>query len=118
MSVFNPNQVVCLQGKNKSLFCEVIDTITARSLCWVRPVLLVMNYDIDSVMQNNAVVYDLRFTADLLWNISDFRDVLDVEYIEFFTQLDDFKFDEHELKLAHQKLSRFIKDLCQSKSKQ
>ena len=115
MSVFNPNQVVCLEGTNKSLFCEVIDTITSRSLCWVRPVLLVMNYDRNVIVDNSdAKVYDLRFTADLLWRISDFDDVLDMEYIEFFSQLEDFKYDEQQLKLAHQKLSYFVKELSKT----
>ena len=121
--MFNPNQVVCLEGTNKSLFCEVIDTITSRSLCWVRPVLLVMNYDRARqlladrnviVDNSDAKVYDLRFTADLLWRISDFDDVLDMEYIEFFSQLEDFKYDEQQLKLAHQKLSYFVKELSKT----
>ena len=113
--MFSPHQVVCLEGKNKSLFCEVIDVITSRSLCWVRPVLLVMNYNPNLLNpKTSGDVYDLRFTADLLWKIDDFRNVLDVEYLEFFVQLEDFKFDEQQLQLAHQKLSYFVRDLSQN----
>lgn len=114
--IFVPSQIVCLEGSNKSLFCEVIEIIASRSLCWVRPVLLVNLIENNSDYLNyKESIYDLRFTSDLLWDISDFRIVLDTEYIEFFTSLDDFEFEENKLQLANKKLRYFIQELCSLK---
>ena len=118
MAIFVPSQIVCLEGQNKSLFCEVIEMISSRSLCWVRPVILVNltegHSDYFSYKDN---IYDLRFTSDLLWDTSDFRIVLDTEYIEFFTNLDDFEFEEDKLQWANQELRYFIQELCYQKKK-
>ena len=112
MSTFIPSQIVCLEGQNKSLFCEVIEIISARSLCWVRPIILVNSMENSSNFYNykNNKIYDLRFTSDLLWNITDFRLVLDTEYLDFFVGLEDFEFKEDNIQLANQKLRAFIKE--------
>ena len=116
MAIFVPSQIVCLEGQNKSLFCEVIEMISSRFVCWVRPVILVNltegNSDYFSYKDS---IYDLRFTSDLLWDISDFRVVLDTEYIEIFTSLDDFEFEEDKLQWANQELRYFIQELCYQK---
>ncbi|WPF87725.1 hypothetical protein WEU38_13010 [Cyanobacterium aponinum AL20118] len=113
MSVFIPSQIVALDYQNKSLYCEVIDAIESRDLCWVRPIILVdkMTEKTDYLTDKNDI-YDLRFTSDLLWNIKDFRIVLDTEYIEFLVNLSDFEFDDDKLKLAREKLKLFIKEIC------
>ncbi|AFZ55033.1 hypothetical protein VKI21_04655 [Cyanobacterium aponinum UTEX 3222] len=121
MSVFIPSQIVALDYQNKSLYCEVIDAccvadpfgIASRDLCWVRPIILVdkMTEKTDYLTDKNDI-YDLRFTSDLLWNIKDFRIVLDTEYIEFLVNLSDFEFDDDKLKLAREKLKLFIKEIC------
>ena len=115
MSNFVKNQIVCLEGKNKSLFCEVIDTIDDRCLCWVRPVILVdyKNQTSDFYHNNKQDIHDLRFTSDLLWKIDDFRVVFDTEYLDFFVTLQDFEFEETQLTLANKKLRTFIKELCE-----
>jgi hypothetical protein len=119
MSNFIPSQIVCLESKNQSLFCEVIEIISLRSLCWVRPVILVNVTENSSDFYqytNNSKICDLRFTADLLWNIADFRVVLDTEYLDFFVGLEDFEFQEDKVKLANHKLRDFIQQLCEQKS--
>ena len=118
MANFIPSQIVCLEGQNKSLFCEVIEIISTRSLCWVRPIILVNSAEQSSNFYHykNNLICDLRFTADLLWNIADFRVVLDTEYLDFFVSLEDFEFKEERIKLANQKLREFIQELCLQKS--
>lgn len=113
MSVFIPSQIVALDYQNKSLYCEVIDAIASRDLCWVRPIILVdkITEKTDYLTDKNDI-YDLRFTSDLLWNIKDFRIVLDTEYIEFLVNLSDFEFDDEKLTLAREKLRLFIKEIC------
>ena len=115
VSIFVPSQIVCLEGQNKSLFCEVIELISPRSLCWVRPVILVNLTENNSDYFYKDSICDLRFTSDLLWDTSDFRIVLDTEYIEFFTSLDDFEFEEDKLQLANKELRYFIQELCYQK---
>ncbi len=115
MSIFKPSQIVCLEGQNKNLFCEVIDIISARSVCWVRPIILVNLTENTSnfYRYKNSDIYDLRFTSDLLWNIADFRVVLDTEYLDIFVTLEDFEFQEEKIKLANQELRFFIQQLCE-----
>ena len=115
MSIFVPSQIVCLEGQSKSLFCEVIDIILARSLCWVRPVILVnFTENTSNYLSYKNNIYDLRFTSDLLWNIDDFRVVLDTEYLEFFTNLDEFEFEEDKLKLANKEVKIFYSRIMSS----
>ena len=120
MSTFIPSQIVCLESHNNSLFCEVIEIISIRSLCWVRPIILVNSTENSSNFYNykNKNICDLRFTSDLLWDIADFRVVLDTEYLDFFVGLEDFEFQEDNLKLANKKLRSFIQELCLIKSQQ
>ena len=115
--MFVPSQIVSLDGQNKSLFCEVIDSIDHRSVCWVRPILLVdlSNHNSDFYDYKDVCISDLRFTVDLLWNMTDFRLVLDTEYLEFFSDLEDFEFEEDKIKLANKKLRNFIQQLCEQK---
>jgi hypothetical protein len=115
--IFVPSQIVCLEGQYKSLFCEVIELISSRSLCWVRPIILVNLTDSHSDYFNyKNSICDLRFTSDLLWDTSDFRIVLDTEYLELFTSLDDFEFEENKLQLANRELRYFIQELCSQKN--
>ena len=112
MSIFIPSQIVCLDSPNYSLYCEVIEIITSRFLCWVRPVILVNKQEKKpDYLTDKTCVYDLRFTSDLLWKIDDFRIVLDTEYIEFFADLQDFEFEEDKLAIAQQKLRLFIQEI-------
>ncbi|NCO74335.1 MAG: hypothetical protein GW795_05345 [Cyanobacteria bacterium] len=113
MSTFIPSQIVCLDNQDKSLYCEVIDVISSRQMCWVRPVILVnLDDNSNNYFHDKNNIYDLRFTSDLLWKLNAFRIVLDTEYIQFFASLQEFEFDEEKLLLAKQKLKLFIQEIC------
>lgn len=115
MSSFINSQIVCLDSQNKSLYCEVIEVINDRNICWVRPVILVnLNAQDNNYFSSKNDIYDLRFTSDLLWNINDFRIVLDTEYIQFFSNLQEFEFDEDILIIAKQKLRIFIQEITKT----
>ena len=115
MSSFINSQIVCLDSQNKSLYCEVIEVINDRNICWVRPVILVdVNTDDNNYYPHKSDVYDLRFTSDLLWKIDDFRIVLDTEYIQFLANLQEFQFDEDILIIAKQKLRLFIQEITKT----
>lgn len=115
MSPFIDSQIVCLDSQNKSLYCEVIEVINERNICWVRPLILVDLKAQDSkYFSKKNDIYDLRFTSDLLWKIDDFRIVLDTEYIQFFANLQEFQFDEDILVIAKQKLRLFIQEISKT----
>lgn len=115
MSTFINSQIVCLDTQNKSLYCEVIDIVNERNICWVRPVILVdLKAKDNNYFSHKNNIYDLRFTSDLLWKIGDFRIVLDIEYIEFFANLQEFEFDEKTLNIAKQKLRLFIQEISKT----
>ncbi|BAQ64224.1 hypothetical protein [Geminocystis sp. NIES-3709] len=112
MLKFVNSQIICLDSQNKSLYCEVIDIVNDRQICWVRPVILVdLKAQDNNYFPQKNDVYDLRFTSDLLWKIDDFRIVLDTEYIEFLANLQEFEFDEDKLTIAKQKLRFFIQEI-------
>ncbi|WP_017292902.1 hypothetical protein [Geminocystis herdmanii] len=112
MAQFINSQIVCLDCQNKSLYCEVIDIINDRKTCWVRPLILVnLNTQDNNYYPLKNDIYDLRFTSDLLWNMDDFRIVLDTEYIQFLANLQEFEFDEDKLILGKQQLRLFIQEI-------
>jgi len=108
---FVPSQIVSLDCKNKSLYCEVIDVIQVRSIGWLRPVILVNQENENTdYFRRHKNICDLRFTSDLFWKLEDLRIVLDTEYIAFLGELNDFEFDENKLTLAKQQLRLFIEE--------
>lgn len=119
MLELKPSQIVALDLQDKSLYCEVIDTIEQRFLCWVRPIILIdkLAQETNYLTEKKDDIYDVRFTSDLLWDLSAFRLVLDTEYIQYLVSLDDFVFDDRTLHMAKQKLRSFIRDICHSKPK-
>ncbi len=111
MTQFKPNEIVCLDSQNNSLYCEVIDILTEQKKCWTRPVILVTYTDGDQYNRNIRSVFDLRFTSDLLWNMDFFRPVFDTEYISFCCHLSDFEFDEIKVDSAKKTLRKFIQEI-------
>ncbi|MBL1208311.1 hypothetical protein [Geminocystis sp. GBBB08] len=112
MAQFINRQIVCLDSTKNSLYCEVIEVINERKICWVRPILLVdLQAQNHNYFSQKDTIHDLRFTSDLLWNINDFRIVFDTEYIEFLSELQEFQFDENKLIIAKQKLRLFMEEI-------
>jgi hypothetical protein len=81
MEQFLPCQIVCLEHQNYSLYSEVIQVITQRNSCWVRPLLLVVHSD------NIQEVFDVRCVSDLIFPFSFFRPALDTELIPLLSYL-------------------------------
>lgn len=127
MNVF-PNfqvyQIVYLEYKTTRLYAEVIQTIEARQMCWVRPLGLVV-YPTDSFYpswgfsqsEDVPAVYDLRQGADLLWPGTLFQVALDTEVLPLLAQLELQERDKIEnsaASAARHQLNQFIRQVWQA----
>jgi hypothetical protein len=84
------------------LYVELIQVVTSRQLCWVRPLVLV------DFSEEPPSVTDLRDASDLLWAVNSFAPALDTEVMTFFSPI---LAKEPHLGLnptANQQLNRFI----------
>lgn len=118
---FQPHQIVCLEHENTRLYTEVIDVVTARQTCWVRPLMLVISsasHDaLAMVSPEQLRLYDLRQGADLLWPVTLFRPALDTEVIPLLIQLDDpdnIQIQQESKSDAHKQLSSFVRRVWQA----
>jgi len=87
---FQPRQIVCLEHEHTCLYAEVIEVVSARQVCWVRPLILAIPADNQSLplsSPEDLILYDLRQGSDLLWPTSLFRPALDTEVISLLGQL-------------------------------
>lgn len=106
-SNFQSGQIVFLEYGDSRLYAEVIQVVAERNLCWVRPLLLVIQeYSLSKVT-------DLRSTSDLLWAINLFQPALDTEVIELYTQILIKEPKPELLPAAKQELHQFIQRLWQ-----
>ncbi|UBF26764.1 hypothetical protein K9N68_01830 [Kovacikia minuta CCNUW1] len=87
---FQPFQIVCLEYETSRLYAEVVQIIEKRQVCWVHPLVLVVEDPNDSTdnssdRHNRAEFgenfYDLRQGADLLFPAILFRTALDTEVL-------------------------------------
>jgi len=107
---FQANQIVCLEYEGVYLYGEVIQVVTSRQLCWVRPLMLV-----NLISDDEHTLWDLREGADLLWPLSLFRVPLDTEVIPFLMELHSFdNTDGKDMILAHRKFREFIGKIWQA----
>ncbi|TAF11187.1 MAG: hypothetical protein EAZ77_01530 [Nostocales cyanobacterium] len=106
---FQPGQIVSLDYGNRNLYTEVIQVVTARDLCWVRPLLLA------NFSHEPTLITDLRDASDLLWPVNLFRPALDTEVISLLSQLlpKEIKADTDD-QLAQQQLHQFIHQFWQA----
>jgi hypothetical protein len=87
LSHIQPAQILCLEHENSSLYAEVIQVITARRLCWVRPLLLRQMSDRNQLhpsftdASESVSLHDLRQSPDLICPAGLFRAALDTEVI-------------------------------------
>ena len=114
-----PRQIICLEHENSCLYTEVIDVVTSRQVCWVRPLLLAIspigNDCISAFLPEQLKLYDLREASDLLWPAILFRLAIDTEVIPLLVQLDDpnkEKLENHTE--AHNQLSCFVRKVWQA----
>jgi hypothetical protein len=78
---FQPGQIVSLEHGDSRLYAEVIQVVVSRQLCWVRPLLLVVN------SSEPPLINDLREASDLLWPVNLFQPALDTEVISILSQV-------------------------------
>jgi hypothetical protein len=116
---FKPQQIVCLEHENTRLYGEVIQVISKRKLCWVRPLMLAIalpNVDRFSNCLNAEQSFNLAESSDLLWPISLFRPALDTEVIPLLIKLNSFECSINKDNSQHirQKLNFFVKQVWQT----
>lgn len=120
---FKPNQIVCLEHNNTSLYAEVIQVIEPRQMSWVRPLILKVFSDrTDSLIDNanyqefpeQPNIWDLREGADLVWPTSLFRLALDTEAIPLLAELDCLDNQSKNSNISHQQLRNFISQVWQA----
>jgi hypothetical protein len=107
-SSFQPGQIVSLDNGNRNLYCEVIQVVIARELCWVRP-LLIANFT-----PEDTIITDLRDASDLLWPINLFRPAVDTEVISLLSQLLPKEPKVNTDSVAQQQLHQFITQVWQT----
>ncbi len=113
---FQPCQIVCLEDDNARLYAEVIHVVTARQVCWVRPLMLAVEpKPMLLVASEQAALYDLRQGADLFWPIARFRPALDTEVIPLLVHLDAQGLDGS---AATQQLRDFLHQVWQAHQKE
>jgi hypothetical protein len=107
---FQPGQILSLEydrdiaeiPDKSRLYVELIQVVTSRQLCWVRPLALV------DFTTEPPLVTDLRGASDLLWAVDSFAPALDTQVMTFFSLI---LAKEPHLGLnptANQQLNRFI----------
>ena len=108
---FQPRQIVCLEYEDTCLYTEVIEVVTSRPVCWVRPLMLAIsesNSEMPTVVER-LTLYDLRQGADLVWPTILFRAALDTEVIPLLAKLDNLDANEATSLDVHKQLSLFVR---------
>ncbi len=109
---FQPNQIVFLEHSATRLYAEVVQVVTARRLCWVRPLALVTRSDAIDV--NEPTLQDLRQGSDLVCPIILFQAAIDVEVIPLLAQLSSLE-TKVKLTTAHASLHEFIQSVWKAR---
>jgi hypothetical protein len=119
--LFIPQQIVYLSHKNHRLYCEVIQVVESRQLCWVRPLFLVdMGKEVEIYSQffTSKLLMDVRSTSDLLYPITLFKAALDTEVIPLLTQLKTETSISNNNQIAKDKLRQFITKIWQDNTEE
>ena len=108
--IFKSHQIVCLELQKQRLYGEVIQVVTQKQRCWVRPWLLVT---VKSEQEQGSYV-DLRQTSDLVWPCHLFRPALDTEVIPLLKQLSIFDGNVSNNDEVNQEFKQFINRVWQT----
>lgn len=127
---FKPGQILYIEHQNVRLYAEVIQAISDRNLCWVRPLALVTRVT-DANLLSHPVqwstscsepepvdLHDLRQGVDLVCPQSLFHIALDTEVMPILAELNRLK-PRSDLSglgdnnIAHEQLREFIRHLWQ-----
>jgi hypothetical protein len=99
-----PSQIVSASTPNYQFFGEVIDVVTDRGVCWVRPLLLVKKGEEDTKI-------DVRQGSDLVFPLFYFEPALDGDILPFLNDL--VKDDDEGASFVsnHPQLTQFLREL-------
>ena len=117
--VFTAQQIVYLTDNFHRLYCEVIQVVESRQLCWVRPLCLVDMAEENEVyaqLLTPKLLVDVRSTSDLLYPINLFQPALDTEVIPLLSQLSSPDYAVNNNPIAREKLHQFITKIWQEYS--
>ncbi|MGK7926564.1 MAG: hypothetical protein AB4290_15210 [Spirulina sp.] len=110
---FQPQQIVYLEHQNRCLYAEVIQEIPEREMCWVRPLVLVVD-----AHSFSPQVCDLRSASDLVWPLQAFSPALDTEVIPFLAALESPELESGERRqTARSQLNQFIQQVWQKEQR-
>jgi hypothetical protein len=130
--IFWPNQVVCIETAQRFLFGEMVQHVTARHHCWVRPLVLASALNesarLETIGDAHWQWYDLRQGSDLLLPEGLFRAALDMEVLPLMSllfQAEDkarplgdqviLAQQQRDATIARQQLNAFVRQVCQTK---
>lgn len=100
---FKSSQIVCIEDEKARLYAEAIQTIPARQMCWVRPLLLTTFNELGL-----DKIYDLRNASDLVWPERFFRVAIDTEVIPLLVELETGRNTLRETPIIRQQLHKFL----------
>ncbi len=109
-----PGQIVGLDCQNTCLYAEVIQVVTQRQMCWVRPLMLVESDHQGEDLEPSQILSDLRQGSDLILPSSLFRVALDTEVIPLLMQLEANQVKATIATSAHQHMQAFIRRVWQA----
>ncbi len=113
---FTPQQIVYLADNAHRLYCEVIQVVESRQLCWVRPLYLADIGEEEEIYPQlfaPKLLMDVRSTSDLLYPINLFQPALDTEVIPLLSQLNSPDYSLNNNPIAREKLHQFITKIWQ-----
>lgn len=73
---FKASQIICIEKGQNLLYAQIIQVISERQTCWLRPLMLV-----EIINDEDKKIIDLRETSDLILPQSLLRFALDTEVI-------------------------------------
>ena len=121
-----PHQIIYLEHGNTRLYVEAIQMITARKLCWARPLALLSQTSATSGRSNTPdfsylgsdtlFLCDLKESPDILWPIELFHPALDSEVLPLLNLLGTQK-KQGDSQLNRQHFRQFIQQLWAANQK-
>ncbi len=117
---FVPHQIVCIESGRSWLFGEMVQHVTARQQCWVRPLVLAIGVDplarLERIGGEGWEWHDLREGADLLLPERLWREALDMEVLPLMALLyqieDKPEVGQPRRQVAKQQLHGFVRQVC------
>jgi hypothetical protein len=117
---FSPNQIVCIESGQSWLFGEMVQHVTLRQQCWVRPLVLAIaqgeSSRVETIGGDGWEWHDLREGSDLLLPERLWREALDTEVLPLMALL--YQAEDKPVvgvprdQVARQQLHSFVRQVC------